>query len=138
MGLKDASAKSLGLDPEKLIASFGPMVDNMIIAVPLEKFEEIKAKNPEAKIVPMMTDEQIKFDETRLFLGLVHMAAEDLPEKFAGMKNGIFKVAFGLAYTMEKDEKNRNRFMGYINRIVEFKGKIDSNSKLKELDSIKV
>lgn len=115
--LKDASAKSLGLDPEKLLASFGPMIDNMIIAVPLEQFEEIKIKNPEAKIVPLMTDEQIKFEETRLFLGLVNMISEDLPDKFKGMKNGIFKLAFGMAYGMEKDEKVRARFMIYVNKV---------------------
>jgi len=109
-----------GFDPEQLIAQFGPMIDNMIVAVPLEKFEEIKIKNPEAKIVPLMTDEQIQYGETKLFLGLVNMAVNDLPEKFAGMGNGLFKVAFGLAYKLEKDENDRKRLMEYVNKISDF------------------
>ena len=115
-----ANNKAGMFDPEKLIVSLGPMIDNMIIAVPLEKFEEIKTKNPEAKIVPLMTDEQIQYDETKLFLGLVNMASEDLPEKFTGMKNGMFKVAFGLAYKLEKDENDRKRLMSYVNKVSDF------------------
>ncbi len=131
INIKDAMNAGKGFDPEKLVAMFGPMIDNMIVAVPLEKFDEIKAKNPEAKIVPLMREDQIKYYETTLFLGLVNNMTEDLPEKFANMKNGIFKVAFGIAYTLEKDENNRNRFMSYVNKVVEYKGKIDDSKKTK-------
>ena len=129
--LKDATAKSLGLDPEKLIASFGPMIDNMIMAVPLEKFVEIKTKNPEAKIVPIMTEEQIQYDETRLFLGLVNMGIKDLPGKFASMDKGISKVAFGLAYKLENDENDRRKLMEYVNKVSDFANEFKKEMELK-------
>ncbi len=116
--------KDEALDFLKMI---GPMIDNMIVGVPLEKFEEIRQKNPEAKIVPLMTDSQIKHNETRLMLGLVNMFAGDIPKEYDNMKNGIFKVAFGMAYKIDTDEITRNKFMSYVNRIVDYKGKIDGS-----------
>jgi len=120
-----------GFNGKQLLMMVGPMIDNSIVAVPLEKFKEIKEKNPESKVVPLMRDDEIKFDETRFLLKMVSKIVEDIPVEYRTkeLKNGAFKLGFGLAYKMDNDAGTREKLMSYLSAIIDIKNVVDSRER---------
>lgn len=104
-----------GMGPE-FIPILGGILDQMVKSVPLSDFKRIKAKDPKAKIVPILEVDEIEHEEAKIFLGLVSTFGDEIPKD---LKKGVFKVAMGLAYRIDTDDKFRAKYNDLLNRITD-------------------
>lgn len=113
--IKNGMPAGMQVSGTDLLNFIAPMIDGMLKEVPLEKFEEMKRKNPKAPVVPVMEENQIKHSETKNFLKLIDFFATGLPVK---MLKPTYKLAMCEAYKIDNSDEYRLKWTKLEDMIV--------------------